>query len=273
MKKRDFLSALMCLCTLWLLSCGSGSESGTRVLIETSMGDITVRLYDDTPQHRDNFIRLVRMGVYDGILFNRIVPQGTIQSGDPTMRLEGSPLIVDTSQLHYTIPAEIVYPLHYHRAGALAMARQSDAINPRRESSGTQFYIVTGRTYTAAQMAELREAINQEKVSARVAELERGMQDRLDALRETNHALWSELKDSILMEAETYVVQHPMPPLTDAQKRSYSEKGGAPHLDNEYTVFGEVIEGMKVVEAIGRCPVEGERPLRQIVIRKVTVLD
>lgn len=202
----------------------------TEVVLETSMGDITIRLYDDTPQHRDNFVRLAREGFYDDIIWHRIVEQSTIQSGDPCLKKGGARPTADTSLLHYSLPAEIVYPRHFHKPGALAMARQPDSINVRRESSATQFYIVTGKVYSAEKLAELHQFMQDANPSARIL------------------------------------------PFTEAQKRIYTTKGGAPHLDGEYTVFGEVVDGMKVVEAIGRIKTdEKERPLKEVVLKKVRI--
>lgn len=204
----------------------------TEVIMETSMGDITLRLYDDTPLHRDNFIRLARMGAYDGIIWHRIVPQSMIQSGDPTLCANGGKSSFDASLGKKTIKAEILYPRHFHKPGALAMARQPDDINPGRESSGTQFYIVTGKLYTPGKLAELHQ---------------------------------------FMMDTDTL---HRIPPIPEAIKKVYTTRGGAPHLDGGYTVFGEVVDGMRVVEAIGNVPSdEREKPLRQVVLKRVIIKE
>ena len=133
----------------------------TEVLIETSLGDIKVKLYNETPQHRDNFIKLAKEGVYDNIIFHRVIRNFMIQTGDPALKPMGEPLSVDTNQYRYTVPAEIVYPRYFHRRGALAAARMGDDVNPERASSGTQFYIVTGSEFSHSSLMELYSAIYQ----------------------------------------------------------------------------------------------------------------
>lgn len=234
MKKSTF-GIILLLIVLAVSGCSDKKRDAighTEVVLETSMGKITLRLYDDTPLHRDNFVRMARMGAYDGIVWNRIVANSTIQSGDPLLRADGGKPTVDPSLADKTIKAEIHYPRHFHKAGALAMARQPDEINPDRESSATQFYIVTGQVYTPVKLAELHQ---------------------------------------FMMDADTL---HTVPPIPAALKKVYTTTGGAPHLDGAYTVFGEVVDGMKVVEAIGKVACdEHERPLKQVVIKRVTVKD
>lgn len=215
--------------------CGNNKNNkigNTEVIIETSMGKITLRLYDDTPQHRDNFIKLTKEGAYDGIIWHRIVNDGIIQSGDPGLKAKGEALKVDTTKYQYTIPAEIHYPRHFHKAGALAAAREPDSVNHDKRSSSTQFYIVSGKVFTPGSLAELHQLMND-----------------ADTLRD-------------------------IPPFTEYQKKIYLTKGGSPHLDGEYTVFGEVVDGMRVVQAIDRIKTDAkEHPLKQVVIKKVTIKD
>ncbi len=204
----------------------------TEVVIETSRGNITLRLYDDTPLHRDNFIRLVRQGVYDGLLWNRIVPEGTIQTGDLTLKARGQKLTADTSQYHYTIEPEIVYPRHFHKAGALAMAREADDVNPGRRSSPTQFYIVSGKVYDRGSLAELNQ---------------------------------------FMRDSDTTRLR---PALTEQQKQAYTTRGGCPHLDGDYTVFGEVVDGLPVVQYINRLRTdEHERPIKEVVIKRIRIKE
>ncbi len=124
--------------------------AGPVVDIRTSLGDIKVRLYDDTPKHRDNFLKLVREGFYDGVLFHRVIKDFMIQTGDPSSRTADSTAMLGAGDPGYTIEAEIAYPRHYHKRGALAAARTGDQVNPERRSSGSQFYIVTGEKVAAA---------------------------------------------------------------------------------------------------------------------------
>jgi len=220
--------------TLLMSGCSDGNDriGKTEVVIETDRGKITLRLFDDTPVHRDNFIRLAKAGAYDGIIWHRVVKDMLIQSGDPRLKARGEALTVDTSQMNYTLPAEIHYPRHYHRAGALAAARESNDVNPEKRSSGTQFYIVGGTVYTPGKLAEVHQ---------------------------------------LMQDADTL---HKIPALTEAQKKSYTTKGGAAHLDGEYTVFGQVVDGLEVVKYLTHTPTdEKEHPLKEIRIKRVTVKD
>lgn len=260
-----------------LLSCSSPKNKTmkeTEVLIETSAGDIKVKLYNDTPLHRDNFIRLAKAGAYDNMLFHRVVRNFMIQTGDPSIRPQGAPQRTDTADFRYTIPAEIRYPQHFHKKGALAAARMGDAVNPEKASSGTQFYIVTGKVFTPGTLMELYSAIYQSRVDTLYEELSHARMKELYLLRKKGATEQLQaLKDSLLSEAESRVAAHPPVPFNDEQKRVYSTVGGAPHLDNEYTVFGEVTEGIHVAEAIEKVKTSKEKPLQEIVVKKVTVLD
>lgn len=251
------------------------NEPETKVLIETSAGDIKVKLYNDTPLHRDNFLKTVREGAYDNILFHRIVRNFMVQSGDPTLKPGNIQPTVDTTAYRYTIPAEIVYPRHFHHKGALAAARMGDAVNPRKESSGTQFYIVTGKVFSKIELMELRNALYQSKVDALYEQMRSGHLKELYLLRKSGKMeRLHELEDSLLREAESYMVQNPPAPLTPEQERAYTTIGGAPHLDGEYTVFGEVVEGIHVAETIEKVRSDGkERPVSEVYIKKMTVIE
>ena len=157
MKKSLFLSLLMAAFTL--MSCSANNAEGnaeaankskadnnkmTKVELETSLGKIVVELYNETPQHRDNFIKLVKEGYYDGVLFHRVIKDFMIQTGDGNSKTAGPDTSLGDGDPGYTIPAEFVYPKYFHKRGALAAARTGDQVNPERRSSGSQFYIVTG---------------------------------------------------------------------------------------------------------------------------------
>ena len=274
MKIRKIAFIVSCLA---LCACGTQKNKAmeeTEVLIETSMGDIRVKLYNDTPKHRDNFIKLAKAGVYDNILFHRVVRGFMVQTGDPRLKAAGAPLTVDTAAYNYTLPAEIRYPAHFHKQGALAAARMGDDVNPDKESSGTQFYIVTGKTYTAGALMELYSAIYQSRVDAVGEKLARKHMKEMYMMRRNGEAeKLQALKDSLLREAENEVAAHPPMPFNETQKQVYATRGGAPHLDGEYTVFGEVVRGIHVAEAIANVRTSKERPLQEVVVRKVTVLE
>ncbi len=224
MKTSYIIHRTLCIlaCLILMCSCGNGDYDRigkTEVTIETDRGRIVIRLYDDTPTYRDNFVKLVEQGAYDGAVWHRIVRDGFIQAGTND---EGK-------YVGNTLPAEIVYPTHFHKAGAVAAAKEDDDVNPDRRSSNTQFYIVTGKVFTPGSLAELRQ---------------------------------------IMADADTV---HGFAPFTEQQKRVYTKRGGAPHLDGAYTVFGEVVEGLGVVQSIGHEKTVDEKPVHRIVIKRVSV--
>lgn len=278
---------------LFLISCSDKKRDAigqTEVLIETSEGDIVVRLYDDTPVHRDNFIRNAEAGIYDGLLFNRIVPEMVIQSGDTALKTQplpagrreagaeeskGNEALSPTGGAGRgaaTLPPEIIYPRHFHKQGALAAAREPDSINPGRRSSPLQWYIVTGKKQTSAELSELTALLYEAKVAARFEQLQREHAAELERLRTSDRAAQQDLYSRLQIEAENYVAKNPPAPFTDLQRQTYARIGGAPHLDGEYTVFGEVVEGMPIALRIGRTPVDArERPRRAVYVKRITV--
>ena len=207
---------------LALVAATAFSQS-TKVLIETSMGNMTVMLYDDTPLHRDNFVKLAESGFYEGMLFHRVINNFMIQAGDPMSKNAAPNARLGNGGPGYTIPAEIVYPTHFHKKGALAAARTGDNVNPKRESSGSQFYIVQGQKYTDMKLDQFEKALG-----------------------------------------KTF---------TNKERDAYVTVGGTPHLDNQYTVFGEVVEGLGVVDKIAAVETApGDRPVEDVKIIKMTVV-
>ena len=267
MKKTIF--CMLTAFSLTAISCASG-EQETIVALETTAGTIRLKLYDDTPGHRDNFLQNVKQGLYDGVTFHRIIRNFMIQTGDPFTR-PGE--VVDTTKKDPTIPAEIVYPRHYHKRGSIGAAREGDDENPRKESNKFQFYIVTGKHYSDAGLSELEGIAYQNKVEKIYNDNTKNYTARLDAMRrQRDRDGVSDLLDSILTEAQAEVAANPPAPFTSEQKRIYKSRGGSPWLDGEYTVFGEVIEGMKIVEDIERVKTgSGDKPLREIRIIKATI--
>lgn len=232
------------------------------IRISTTLGDITVRLYDETPIHRDNFLKLVREGYYDGTLFHRVIRDFMIQGGDPDSKGAPADKMLGTGGPDYTLEAEIL-PQFCHRRGALAAARQGDEVNPERRSSGSQFYIVWGQTYNEGQLRQLEKQLRMQQTQLAFnglcaqhrAEI---MQLRRDRNREGLQAL----QDRLIAEAEATAKQAN---LTDAQREAYTSVGGTPHLDGQYTVFGEVVEGLDIVEKIQSLPTSrADRPKEDI---------
>lgn len=212
-----------------LLCMASSAKAQQReVLLETTAGNIRIALFDDTPLHRDNFIKLVESHVYDSLLFHRVIAGFMIQGGDPDSRHAEPGQELGEGDLGYTVEPEIRLPQHYHRRGAVAAAREGDIVNPERRSSASQFYIVWGKTYSSADL---------DAIDKRIA----------DATGGQAH-------------------------ITPEMRNTYRHTGGTPHLDGQYTVFGEVIEGMDVVDRIQRADTDdNDRPIFDIRIVKATV--
>ncbi len=241
-----------------------------KVKIETTLGDITVRLYDETPIHRDNFVKLVKEGYYDGTLFHRVIKDFMIQGGDPDSKGAPAGKMLGVGGPDYTLEAEIKDNL-YHKRGALAAARQGDEVNPERRSSGSQFYIVWGQVYKENQLNQLGKQIRMQKVQDAFNDLAKARREEIMQMRrERNRAGLQELQDQLIAEAENKVGKQG---LTDEQMKLYSTVGGTPHLDGQYTVFGEVEEGLDVVEQIQNTVTgRADRPTNDIDMR-MTIID
>jgi len=203
------LSFFLTLTLTFLIMMELDAQKTTKVLIHTDMGDIKIALYNDTPKHRDNFVKLAKNGFYNGSIFHRVIKGFMVQGG-------GAP--AGLPEMSDRVPAEFV-PAHIHKKGALAAARQGDQVNPKKESSGSQFYIVQGAPVTAQQL------------------------DQFDQKRTVKY--------------------------TPEQRKTYTTIGGTPFLDGDYTVFGEVIEGLDVIDKIAAVKTGGgDKPVKDI---KMTV--
>lgn len=198
-------------------------EAETLVLIDTDMGKIKVKLFNDTPLHRDNFIKNVKDHLYDGLLFHRVIKQFMIQAGDINSKDAPIEQHLGDGDPGYTIPAEIVFPKYFHKRGMLAAARTGDEENPERTSSATQFYIVTGKFFTEMELNK--------------------------------------------MEKEQGIT------FTPKQRQAYMLEGGTPHLDGKYTIFGEVVSGMKTVDKIQFAETNADdRPVKNIKIKSMKIV-
>jgi len=144
-------------CTLFTSSCAKRNNNEPVFKIKTTQGTIVVKLYAETPLHRDNFMKLVEAELYEGVLFHRVIKDFMIQAGDPESKNAGTKAMLGSGDVGYTVPAEIVFPKYYHKKGALAAARQGDDVNPERASSGCQFYIVKGKVFTDAELNALEQ--------------------------------------------------------------------------------------------------------------------
>lgn len=246
----------------------------TLVCMETTMGNITVKLYNETPKHRDNFIKLIKEGVYDSTLFHRVIKNFMIQAGDPQSKTATDTTTLGNGDVGYTIPAEF-NPKFFHKKGVLAAARQGDEVNPERASSGCQFYIVTGRKFSEAQMVNMENQMNDARLETVFNTLARKHMKEIYKMRKAGDTDGlMELQDSLEAQARAEVAKEPALKFTREQIQAYTTIGGAPHLDGAYTVFGEVVDGMDVVEKIENVGTNrADRPKIDIRILKATVIE
>lgn len=210
-----------------MASCSSKKEYMVRMF--TTAGVVDMKLYDETPEHRDNFVKLVKEQRYDSLLFHRVIRNFMIQGGDPDSKYAAPGKLLGEGDLGYTVEPEFMPELHFHRRGALAAAREGDDVNPTKASSASQFYIVWGNVFTKEQLDKLKTQYKQRTG-----------------------------KDITI---------------TPEQLEVYTTIGGTPHLDGDYTVFGEVVKGLEVVDAIQnvKCD-ENDRPLRDVRIIKMELI-
>ena len=284
MTKNLFLSVVMLAFTLMACSANNtGSNTAatannqddnmTKVELETTMGNIIVELYNETPQHRDNFIKLVKAGYYDGVLFHRVIKDFMIQTGDGNSKTAGPDVPLGDGDPGYTIEAEFVYPKYFHKRGALAAARTADQVNPERRSSGSQFYIVTGKVFNSEELKMMSNRMGDMQKQNIFRRLVMENQDKIKELQQNqdNDGLQA-LQNELIQKTEAEAAEHPFK-MTDEQLNAYTTVGGTPHLDGQYTVFGEVIKGMDVVDKIQCTPTgKADRPTTDVKIIKARVL-
>lgn len=274
-------SLIICLAFIALTACSAGSkkqmnnmenEKRTLVKLKTTMGNITVALYNETPKHRDNFIKLVKEGVYDSTLFHRVIKQFMIQAGDPESKNAADTAMLGSGDVGYTIPAEF-NPKFFHKKGVLAAARQGDDVNPEKASSGCQFYIVTGRKFTEPQLLGMENKINDQREEAIFDTLARQHMKEIYKLRKAgDNAALLELQDTLEAQASALAEKEEKFRFSPEQIKAYTTVGGAPHLDGSYTVFGEVIDGMDVVDKIEIAKTNrADRPIDNIRILKTVI--
>ncbi len=247
--------------------------TSVKVKMTTSLGDVVILLYGDTPRHRDNFVKLVNEGFYNGTLFHRVINQFMIQTGDPDSKNAPAGKRLGSGGPGYTIEAEIEYPRHYHKRGALAAARQGDQVNPERRSSGSQFYIVTGRKLIPAQLQAMKEQLHNQQLQSTFNGLAAAHLDEIRSLQaKGDTAALRVLQEKLIAETEATVAAHPLT-LTPEMEQEYVNVGGTPHLDGTYTVFGEVLEGMDVIDKIEKVETDSaDRPVEDVKIISMEVL-
>jgi len=246
----------------------------TQVLMKTSLGNIKLKLYNETPQHRDNFIKLVKEGTYNGLLFHRVIKDFMIQGGDVTSKDAPMSKQLGAGDLGYTVPAEFVYPQLFHKRGALSAARLGDEVNPERESSGSQFYIVWGKTYKQNELKQMEKQMGMQMEQNIFNQLAKEHHDEImNFRRNRDREGLMKLQDELVDETKKACKEQGYPKFTEEQQKAYTEVGGTPFLDNQYTVFGEVEEGLDIVEKIQNCEtLRGDRP-KEDVSMQISVIE
>lgn len=218
---------ILAIALLWVLMLAGCRQEETHVVMKTTMGTIELKLYDETPLHRDNFVQLVKENAFDSLLFHRVIRDFMIQGGDPDSRHAAPGVLLGEGDRPYTLPAEFRLEQGiYHRRGVIASAREGDDVNPEQRSSAMQFYIVWGKVFDDAGLDKVQERLDQ-RTGGRVR-------------------------------------------LTPEMREVYKTVGGTPHLDGQYTVWGEVVDGLEVVDAIQRVPTDAnDRPLEDVRILRI----
>lgn len=246
--------ALIGLCMVFMAACAQNKKDHL-VIIHTSFGDMKVLLYDETPLHKQNFIQLVEEGQYDSTIFHRVIKDFMIQGGDIDAK--------NGERTQKTIPAEISKGF-YHEKGALAAARQGDQVNPDRASSWSQFYLVQGKTYTEEEIETFIDGKNQNKKGKLFNEYFKRPENKeiLDNARQLQKEGNQAAVDSVIaIVMEKVEANFTADSLTVSQREIYTTIGGTPHLDNEYTVFGKIVEGINLVDSIATITTgRGDKP-------------
>jgi len=255
-------------------SCAVKKNTETIVRFKTTYGNITIKLYSETAKHHDNFVKLVKDGFYNGVLFHRVIAGFMIQAGDPGSKKAKAGAALGAGDVGYTIPAEFIYPKYYHKLGALSAARQGDNSNPLKASSGCQFYIVEGKTFSDGALDSI-ETYNRQKLEGKLfQEIVKTKADEVNKYRmQSNQPKLNELRDSIMEVVHKETLKMPSYKFTGQQRIDYKTIGGTPHLDGDYTVFGEVIEGLDIVTKISKAATgSNDRPVVDIKIIKAEIL-
>lgn len=279
-------SSILLIAIILFVSCSSTSaptnkkkkkEKTCYVLVETPYGNMKIKLYNKTPLHRDNFIKLVEQGFYDSLLFHRVIKDFMIQGGDPDSKNAPTDKRLGNGGPGYQIPAEFV-PELFHKKGALAAAREGDQVNPEKKSSGSQFYIVQGKTFTIDDLMKMEKRINFPKKKQLVFDFinkpeNHALKNRLDSLQQIRafnelNAAYNKVAEELEPEYQKMELFH----YSEAQINAYTTIGGTPHLDQNYTVFGEVIEGLNVIDSIAAVQTgTADRPVKNIWMKMKTV--
>jgi len=273
MARKIYLTVLF----LFVLGFSYGNKPQTEesnekmVLIKTKFGNMKVKLYNETPLHRDNFLKLINEGFYNDLLFHRVIKEFMIQGGDPGSKGASPNKQLGGGDVGYTIPAEINNK-YFHKKGALAAARTGDNINPERRSSGCQFYIVQGRAYNVPTINKLEEKQKNQVIQAEVNKLTKIRHKEIQRLqKEEKRDSIEIIKSEIIKQAENQIDNEKYS-FSPEKRSAYTTIGGTPHLDGAYTVFGEVVEGLDIIDSIAKVQTApGDRPIQDIKFQIVEI--
>jgi cyclophilin family peptidyl-prolyl cis-trans isomerase len=266
--KNFFVKSLFLLAIAAISSCSFSQNKpapeGPIVLIKTKYGDMKVVLYNQTPLHRDNFMKLTKERVFDSLIFHRVIKSFMVQGGDPNSKHATQDQHLGDGDLNYTVPAEII-PGIIHKKGVIAAARNGDEENPERRSSATQFYLAQGKVYKLDDVPSIEQNLNSRASESLFLKMK---SDKIDTLMlfqmARNKEGYDKLLEKMKQNATRHFDQNPVR-LTKQQIETYTTLGGIPHLDGAYTVFGEVLEGLAVIDSIAAQPTgKGDRPLENI---------
>ncbi len=241
------------------------------IMIETSEGFIKVKLYEETPLHRDNFLKLVHESYYNGTLFHRVINEFMIQGGDPDSKFAKPGVSLGNGGPGYTIPAEFRSHL-FHKKGSLAAARQGDQMNPERRSSGSQFYFVQGKILTDEELDQVELRIN--KMLKQAVFFKFIEEERASAISNGEDIDMATIQETAALRSEEEFVNMQAYKIPPEQRKVYKTLGGTPHLDQNYTVFGEIIEGMEVLNKIAVVETNSsDRPVKDIRIISIDLIE
>jgi peptidylprolyl isomerase len=256
---------------LFTFACNAPShETKSLVIMKTTLGDIKIRLYDSTPIHRDNFLKLVKSGFYNGVSFHRIIKDFMIQAGDPSTKTHTKMSLPDSLNT-YTIPAEF-NSNYFHKKGALAAAREGNEVNPDMRSSGTQFYIVQGTKLTDSELSIAEQRINNSIKQVVFSKILKQTADSINLTGKT--ASEAQVQEIASEKMFKYLTDYKEYKISSAQADIYKSIGGVPRLDQTYTVFGEVIEGLDIVDKIASVQTGiNDKPVNEVKILKMTITD
>lgn len=265
--KKAILSVMMVLISKAILSQTFSKET---IVIETALGTMKVKLFNETPLHKANFLKLVNEHFYDSLLFHRVIEGFMIQGGDPDSKHADAMKLLGDGDLPYTIPAEF-NPNLFHKKGMLCAARNSDDVNPKKESSATQFYIVQGKVRTDEELLKYEKRINTKIIDSLKTVFysiptNRDMKERFEQLTGFKKQDSLEVLTKKLLDfTNTEYLKTNGYKFSDEHKAVYKTVGGTPHLDTNYTIFGEVIEGLEVIDLIAEAKTNKmDRPLIDI---------